>query len=86
MGGIRIFIRPRHHFKLVLEADDKMGALAGIVVGAVTVVIWAAAGLSDFLYEMIPGFAASLLSVYAASILTSKPNQKVAEQFENIKM
>ncbi|MBG9917533.1 proline:sodium symporter PutP [Bacillus sonorensis] len=64
----------------------KWGALAGIVVGAVTVVIWAAAGLSDFLYEMIPGFAASLLSVYAASILTSKPNQKVAEQFENIKM
>lgn len=64
----------------------KWGALAGIIAGAVTVVIWAAAGLSGFLYEMIPGFAVSLLSVYVVSIVTSKPNQHVADQFENINM
>ncbi|MCI3988251.1 sodium:proline symporter, partial [Bacillus vallismortis] len=56
------------------------GALAGMIVGAETVIMWANAGLSDFLYEIIPGFAASLLSGYIVSILTRAPSQAVADQ------
>ncbi|WLE10530.1 putative symporter YcgO [Bacillus subtilis] len=61
----------------------KWGALAGMIVGAATVIIWANAGLSDFLYEMIPGFAASLLSVFFVSILTQAPSQAVTDQFND---
>ncbi|WP_017754196.1 sodium/proline symporter PutP [Calidifontibacillus oryziterrae] len=60
----------------------KWGALAGMVVGALTVIIWSNVGLSDVLYEMIPGFAASLLAVYVVSILTSKPSSEIEKQFE----
>ncbi|KAB2332010.1 sodium/proline symporter PutP [Bacillus mesophilum] len=58
------------------------GALAGMIVGAATVIIWSMADLSDFLYEMIPGFAASLLAVVVVSMLTPKPSIEVEKEFE----
>src|SRR5690606_950462 len=35
------------------------GAVAGLVVGAVTVALWIAWGLSGTLYEIVPGFIAA---------------------------
>ncbi|MEK3805910.1 sodium/proline symporter PutP [Bacillus sp. FSL H8-0547] len=60
----------------------KWGALAGMVVGAATVIIWSMAGLSDMLYEMIPGFAASLIAIVAISLITPKPPKEAGEQFD----
>ncbi|MGM0877528.1 MAG: sodium/proline symporter PutP [Bacillota bacterium] len=59
----------------------KWGALAGMVIGATTVIVWSKLGLSDVLYEIIPGFAASLLAVYIVSLLTAKPSVQVSERF-----
>lgn len=58
------------------------GALAGMIFGTATVIIWSAAGLSDTLYEIIPGFLISLLAIIVVSLLTSKPPKKVEEDFE----
>ncbi|MCR4370547.1 sodium/proline symporter PutP [Bacillus amyloliquefaciens] len=59
----------------------KWGALAGMIAGAITVIIWANAGLSDFLYEIIPGFAVSLAAVFVVSLLTQAPSKDVTDQF-----
>lgn len=59
----------------------RWGALAGMIVGASTVIIWSQAGLSDFLYEMIPGFAASLIAIIVVSLLTAKPSAEIDKQF-----
>ncbi|MGM7723353.1 sodium/proline symporter PutP [Metabacillus sp. Hm71] len=59
----------------------KWGALAGMVTGAIIVIVWSKLGLSDFLYEMVPAFAASLLAVYIVSLLTNKPSAQVSERF-----
>ncbi|MEN1935682.1 sodium/proline symporter PutP [Paenibacillus sp. 102] len=60
----------------------KWGALAGMIAGAVTVITWTQFKfLKDFLYEMIPGFAASLLAIIIISLLT-KPSKEVEKQFE----
>lgn len=60
----------------------KWGAMAGMVVGAVTVLVWVnIPGLSDFMYEMIPGFTLSLLAVIAVSFMTSIPNKEVQDTF-----
>jgi len=40
------------------------------------------AGLSVTLYEMIPGFGASLIAIIVVSLLTAKPSKEVEEQFE----
>ena len=51
-----------------------MGALAGMITGAVVVGIWGNVdALSGFLYEIVPGFVACLVVAYVVS-LTGKPN------------
>ncbi|CAI8716983.1 proline:Na(+) symporter [Bacillus pseudomycoides] len=60
----------------------KWGALAGMIAGAATVITWTQFKfLKDFLYEMIPGFTASLLAIIIISLLT-KPSKEVEKQFE----
>ncbi|PFK30956.1 sodium/proline symporter PutP [Bacillus cereus] len=60
----------------------KWGALAGMIAGAVTVITWTQFKfLKDFLYEMIPGFAVSLIAIIIVSLLT-KPSKEVEKQFE----
>ncbi|AWB44624.1 sodium/proline symporter PutP [Paenibacillus sp. CAA11] len=61
------------------------GAIAGIVIGAVTVILWVLLGLSGTLYEMIPAFAASLIAIVVVSLLTSKPNAEIISEFEQTK-
>lgn len=62
---------------------NKWGALAGMVAGALTVIIWTRFDvLKDFLYEMVPGFAISLLAIVVVSHLTSKPSNEVTSQFD----
>lgn len=64
----------------------KWGALAGMVVGGVTVIIWLIIpGLSDFLYEIIPGFILSLIAVVIVSYLSNDPKKAVQEQHEQMK-
>ncbi|WP_270568091.1 sodium/proline symporter PutP [Clostridium beijerinckii] len=63
----------------------KWGALSGMIVGGVTVILWIVLGLSSFLYEMIPGFSLSLISVIIVSLLTKKPDSDVSNQFNKMK-
>ncbi|TXC90492.1 sodium/proline symporter PutP [Metabacillus litoralis] len=60
----------------------KWGALAGMIIGALTVIIWSNLGLSEIMYEIVPGFAASLLAVYLVSIFTSKPSVHEVAKFD----
>lgn len=63
---------------------NKWGALAGMIAGALTVIIWTRFDvLKDFLYEMVPGFAVSLLAIVVVSHLTSKPSNEVINQFDH---
>ncbi|WP_040660266.1 sodium/proline symporter PutP [Neisseria shayeganii] len=65
------------------------GALAGMITGAVVVVLWAekvnpalkAANLQT-MYEIVPGFIACAIAVVAVSLLGKAPSQEVQERFE----
>jgi sodium/proline symporter len=50
------------------------GAIAGMLAGAITVVIWGAldGGIFD-LYELLPGFIAGALAIVAVSVLSADP-------------
>ena len=59
------------------------GALAGVIAGAVTDVLWlifltAPTGI----YEIIPGFIASFLAAVAATILDKEPSEEVTAIFD----
>lgn len=62
----------------------KWGALSGMIIGGITVLLWIVLGLSSFLYEMIPGFSLSLLSVIIVSLLTKKPDSDISNQFNKM--
>ena len=60
---------------------NKWGALSGMIVGGLTVILWISCGLSSFLYEMIPGFSLSLISIIIVSLLTKKPDDSINKEF-----
>lgn len=58
------------------------GALAAMVVGAVTVFSWSAAegGLFD-LYELLPGFVFALVTAVAVTLATYRRDEEIEEEF-----
>ncbi|MCE2027584.1 sodium/proline symporter PutP [Sessilibacter corallicola] len=63
----------------------KIGALAGIVVGGVTVVVWKqlSGGIFD-LYEIIPGVILAFIAIVIGSKVSAAPSSKVTDQFEEV--
>lgn len=62
------------------------GAVAGMITGAATVILW-----SNFvkplggwfgLYELLPGFVISLLVIVVVSLLTAEPSKEVLDDFD----
>jgi sodium/proline symporter len=62
------------------------GAIAGIVVGFGVDALWYAfLSTSTGLYEIIPGFIASLIAAVVVSLLDKEPAQEVLDTFEAAK-
>ncbi|PAV28861.1 sodium/proline symporter [Virgibacillus profundi] len=59
-----------------------IGALSGMVVGAITVFVWGNTALSGVLYEIVPGFALNLIITVVVSLMTYKPNAEVDREFD----
>ncbi|MGB8714035.1 MAG: sodium/proline symporter PutP [Onishia taeanensis] len=62
------------------------GALAGILVGGVTVVAWAqiSGGIFD-LYEIVPGVIFAYIAIIVVSLITGEPTAEITEEFDSIK-
>ena len=59
------------------------GALVGIVIGAVTVLLWKNYANSD-LYEIVPGFILSFIAIVVVSLLDKKPSQSMMDTFDEV--
>lgn len=58
------------------------GCFAGIFIGGITVIVWKEFFAYTGLYEIVPGFIASLLAIYIVSILDKKPSAIVTENYD----
>jgi sodium/proline symporter len=58
------------------------GALFGMIVGAITVIIWKNIGLGDTLYEIVPGFVLNLIVAVIVSFITYKKNEVIEKEFD----
>lgn len=71
---------------LYWRRTNKQGALAGMIVGAATVVLWSMfvkpLGGVFGVYELLPGFIFSFLAIVIVSKLTSEPSQEILEEFD----
>ncbi|HCP05199.1 MAG TPA: sodium:proline symporter, partial [Pseudomonas sp.] len=62
---------------------NRFGALAGIIVGGVTVVVWKQIDTIG-LYEIIPGFILATIAIVVVTLITPAPEGKVADQFDDM--
>ncbi|EKO3448667.1 sodium/proline symporter PutP [Vibrio fluvialis] len=60
---------------------NRNGALAGIVIGGITIVVWKqlSGGWYD-VYEIVPGIIFSTIAIVAVSLLTCEPEEAVKKQ------
>ncbi|RBO84910.1 sodium/proline symporter PutP [Marinomonas aquiplantarum] len=62
---------------------NRNGALAGIVIGGVTVVVWKqlSGGIFD-VYEIVPGFILATLAIFIVSLASGEPEEEVTQSFD----
>ncbi|MGL5800759.1 MAG: sodium:solute symporter family transporter, partial [Plesiomonas sp.] len=65
---------------LLWSRMTRNGALAGMLIGAVSVIIWKEYGWFN-LYEIIPGFILSSLSIILFSLLDTPPSTTLSQRF-----
>ncbi|API86145.1 sodium/proline symporter PutP [Francisella uliginis] len=75
-------------FSLFWSRINKAGATAGILSGALVVLIWplfASLGGWFKIYAMVPGFAISSILIVIVSLLTSKPEESIQLEYNKYK-
>ncbi|OPX18634.1 hypothetical protein BXT86_00145 [candidate division WOR-3 bacterium 4484_100] len=73
-GGLAASFGPPLILSLLWKRTTKLGVFAGMIVGAVTIVVWYNVPvLKSLLYELIPGFIFSFLATYLVSQFTRRP-------------
>jgi sodium/proline symporter len=70
-------------FSLGWKRMTRNGALAGMLVGTVTVIIWKHFALFG-LYELVPGFMLASLAIYVVSLLDSAPSAAMQSTFDAV--
>ena len=71
-------------FSLGWRRMTRNGALAGMVVGAATVLVWKQGGWFG-LYEMVPGFAFASVAIVVASLLGPPPSATMVQTFDAVR-
>ena len=80
-AGFGAAFGPTILLSLYWKRMTKNGALAGILVGGLTVLIWKQFGWFG-IYEIVPGFIFSLIAIYVVSKLGKEPSEEIQEEFE----
>lgn len=63
----------------------KLGAIAGMVTGAVTVLAWIYLfNLSGVMYEIVPGFIAATIAILVVSMVSKDPESHVTDYFDEM--
>ncbi len=73
---------------LFWKRSNKYGALAGMIVGGVMVFVWkyliAPIGGVWAIYELLPAFILSSITIVVVSLLTKAPDKEIVEEFESV--
>jgi sodium/proline symporter len=73
-AGLGASIGPTSILALYWKRTTRAGIFAGLFTGTIVTIAWYyTPGLSDVMYELIPGFIASLLATWLVSLFTTAP-------------
>lgn len=84
-AGFGAAFGPTIIMSLFWKRMTRNGALAGIIAGGLTALIWMPlkGGLFD-LYEILPGFLVSLIAIVVFSKLGSEPSESIINEFNEV--
>ena len=85
-AGFGAAFGPALILSLYWERMNRNGALAGILVGGITIVVWKqlSGGWFD-VYEIVPGIILSIAAIVIVSLATGEPEQSVKSQHATFK-
>jgi sodium/proline symporter len=84
-GGLGAALGPVILLSLYWPRMNRYGALAGVLVGGLTVIVWAQINGGWFdLYELVPGFFFSVIAIVAVSLFTAEPEEEIAAEFDEM--
>jgi sodium/proline symporter len=84
-GGLGAALGPAILLSLYWPRMNRYGALAGVLVGGLTVIVWAQINGGWFdLYELVPGFCFSVVAIVAVSLFTAEPEEEIAAEFDEM--
>lgn len=76
---------------LTWKRMNRNGALAGMIVGAVTVIVWVYAGFTidgkpanDVIYSILPGFLFSTIATVVVSLITAPPPVHILDKYKQM--
>ena len=83
-GGFGAAFGPLIILSLCWRGTTKYGALAGMVVGAVSIFIVKnyIKIEGEYFYELLPGFNLAFIAIVIVSLMTTKPSEKTLQKFD----
>ncbi len=82
-SGLGSAFGPLVIFSLFTDKINWKGAVASILAGLITVLVWFYSGMSDYLFEVFPGFIVSTIVLLTVSKATGGPSKEVSEKFRD---
>lgn len=87
-AGFGACFGPLMLFSLFWKRTNRNGAIAGMIVGGVMVFVWhyliAPLGGVWGIYELLPAFILSSITILVVSLLTAPPAKEIVEEFESV--
>ncbi|TEB06081.1 Sodium/proline symporter [Pelotomaculum schinkii] len=86
-AGFGATFGPTLVMSLFWKRMTKSGALAGIIAGGITVLVWkqlAHFGGIFALYEIVPGFIMSVFAIIVVSMMSKQPSKEIMDEFERV--
>lgn len=72
-------------FSLFWRRCTRNGVVAGMLVGALTVLVWRFLGFNVYMYELLPGFILSSLAVVIVSHFDKRPAPEILAEFDRVR-
>ena len=91
-AGLGAAFGPLVLLSLFWKRTNTQGAVAGVITGGVTVILWdyipfvngQTIGTVTSLYSLLPGFILSFIVIVVASLMTPAPSEEIMREFESV--
>jgi sodium/proline symporter len=83
-GGFGAAFGPVILMALFSKKSTWQSALSGMIVGAITVVIWKEIGLGSYMYEIVPGFILNFITMAIVVHIKPQTDKKIIAEFAHV--